>query len=140
MALVNLRDAFSPKDTEFAAEQTGAVDAKLLEKKVAAVEEQVNTIVRQELRGAAPPNLMRISKTTALARTSMTGANPLARTSATQIQQQVREIEEALAQPLGGNISAEQRQELERRAAEMRSAANRLARVSAVRGEDPAEV
>ena len=45
------------------------------------------------------------------------------------------EIESALAQPLGGNISAAVRAELERRADAMRAAAARLQRVSAVRGE-----
>jgi hypothetical protein len=43
--------------------------------------------------------------------------------------------QDALAQPLGGNISAEQRQELERRAAAMRAAAANLNRVSAVGSE-----
>lgn len=112
------------------------VETKLLDKKVAAVEEQVTKIARTELHGALPPQLARISKTTAIARTSMTGAN-LGRTSATQIRQQVAEIEDALAQPLGGNISAEQRSELERRAQAMREAAGRLQRVSAVRGDQP---
>lgn len=50
----------------------------------------------------------------------------------------MRPPQEALAQPLGGNISAEQRQELERRAEAMRAAAARLQRVSAVRGDQPA--
>ena len=90
-ALVNLRDAFSTKDSPIAEEVTGVVETKLLDKKVAAVEEQVTKIAKQE-RGAVPPSLARISKTTALARTSMTGAN-LGRTSATQITQQVQEIE-----------------------------------------------
>ncbi len=128
-ALVNLRDAFSPKDSEIAGEVMGAVETKVLDQKVAAVEEQVTKIAKTELHGALPPQLARISKTTALARTSMTGGN-LGRTSATQIAQQVAEIEEALAQPLGANISAEQRQELERRAQAMREAAARLQRVS----------
>lgn len=159
------------------------VETKLLDKKVAAVEEQVTNIAKKELHGALPPQLARISKTTALARTSMTGAN-LGRTSATAIAQQVgggrwlgsewsqwcgvcaglgarwpraadagtvrrealgsprvamapppaylqvAEIEAALAQPLGGKISAEERQELERRAQAMREAAARLQRVS----------
>lgn len=74
---------------------TGMVETKLLDKKVAAVEEQVTKIARTELHGALPPQLARISKTTAIARTSMTGAN-LARTSATQIVQQVAEIEVSL--------------------------------------------
>ena len=65
------------------------VETKLLDKKVAAVEEQVTKIARTELHGALPPQLARISKTTAIARTSMTGAN-LGRTSASQIVQQVR--------------------------------------------------
>ncbi len=47
-------------------------------------------------------------------------------------------LQEALAQPLGGNISAQERQELERRAEAMRAAAARLQRVSAVRGDQPA--
>ncbi|KAL4448940.1 hypothetical protein ABPG77_007657 [Micractinium sp. CCAP 211/92] len=136
-ALVNLRDAFSPKESELVDGVTGMVETKLLDKKVAAVEEQVTKIAKTELHGALPPQLARISKTTALARTSMTGAN-LGRTSATQIAQQVAEIEEALAQPLGGNISAQERQELERRAEAMRAAAARLQRVSAVRGDQPA--
>ena len=51
---------------------------------------------------------------------------------------QVHEIEDALAQPLGPNISAAQRAELERRADEMRAAAARLQRVSAVRGGEAA--
>ncbi|EFN51245.1 hypothetical protein CHLNCDRAFT_37518 [Chlorella variabilis] len=134
-ALVNLRDAFSTKDSPIAEEVTGVVETKLLDKKVAAVEEQVTKIAKQE-RGAVPPSLARISKTTALARTSMTGAN-LGRTSATQITQQVQEIEDALAQPLGGKISAQERQELERRAEEMRLALAKLQRVSAVRGDQP---
>lgn len=74
---------------------TGMVETKLLDKKVAAVEEQVTKIARTELHGALPPQLARISKTTAIARTSMTGAN-LARTSTTQIMQQVGEIEASL--------------------------------------------
>lgn len=88
-ALVNLRDAFSPSANAIADEVTGMVETKLLDKKVAAVEEQVTKIARTELHGALPPQLARISKTTAIARTSMTGAN-LGRTSATQIVQQVR--------------------------------------------------
>lgn len=135
MAMVNLRDAFSVNDNDVAGEYHGTVETKVLDKKVAAVEEQINRISRTELHGALPPQLARISKSTALARTSMTGANPLSRTSATAITQQVREIEDALAQPLGGNISAEQRQELERRAAAMRAAAANLNRVSAVGSE-----
>lgn len=183
-----------PTAPQIADEMTGKVETKVLDHKVAAVEEQVNKvrsaprasagcrrpasealgalrplrllptlglrppsphasrppsylprpppapasaqIAKTELHGALPPQLARISKTTALARTSMTGAN-LARTSATQITQQVAEIEDALAQPLGPNISAEQRAELERRAQEMREAAARLQRVSAVRGDAP---
>ncbi|KAI7845817.1 hypothetical protein COHA_000727 [Chlorella ohadii] len=135
-ALVNLRDAFSPSANEIADEVTGMVETKLLDKKVAAVEEQVTKIARTELHGALPPQLARISKTTAIARTSMTGAN-LGRTSASQIVQQVAEIEDALAQPLGGNISAAERAELEKRADAMRQAAARLQRVSAVRGDAP---
>lgn len=50
---------------------------------------------------------------------------------------QVAEIEDALAQPLGGNISAAERAELEKRADAMRQAAARLQRVSAVRGDAP---
>ncbi len=46
-------------------------------------------------------------------------------------------LQDALAQPLGGNISAEQRQELEKRAQAMREVAARLQRVSAVRGDHP---
>jgi hypothetical protein len=91
-ALVNLRDAFTSKESAIADEVTGKVETKLLDKKVAAVEEQVAKIARTELNGALPPQLARISKSTALARTSMTGAN-LGRTSATAIQQQVQEIE-----------------------------------------------
>ena len=90
--MVNLRDAFTSKDSAIADEMTGKVETKLLDKKVAAVEEQVAKIARTELNGALPPQLARISKTTALARTSMTGTN-LGRTSATAIQQQVQEIE-----------------------------------------------
>ncbi|PSC73000.1 p-type h+-atpase isoform C [Micractinium conductrix] len=132
--LVNLRDAFTANHSKITEEVTGMVETKLLDKKVAAVEEQVTNIAKKELHGALPPQLARISKTTALARTSMTGAN-LGRTSATAIAQQVAEIEAALAQPLGGKISAEERQELERRAQAMREAAARLQRVSAVRGD-----
>lgn len=44
-------------------------------------------------------------------------------------------VQDALAQPLGGNISAAERAELERRADAMRQAAARLQRVSAVRPE-----
>ena len=42
-------------------------------------------------------------------------------------------LQDALAQPLGGNISAEQRRELEKRADAMRAAAARLQRVSGER-------
>jgi hypothetical protein len=113
-ALVNLRDAFCAKDSAIADEVTGKVETKYLDKKVAAVEEQVAKIARTELNGALPPQLARISKTTALARTSMTGAN-LGRTSATAIQQQVQEIEVSAAGGLffsvggvggGGGITA----------------------------------
>ena len=77
-ALVNLRAATSPGDSSTAAGATGAVEAKLLDRKIGNATTVLEDITRTSLGGVAPPALQRVSITLNQARSSNT---PLRRMS-----------------------------------------------------------
>ena len=62
-ALVNLRAATSPGDSSTAAGATGAVEAKLLDRKIGNATTVLEDITRTSLGGVAPPALQRVSIT-----------------------------------------------------------------------------
>lgn len=135
-ALVNVRTAFQPSDQPIAAEATGMVEKKLLDRKVQGAIDAVDKITRTSLGGVAPPALARVSQTLGMTRTSMT---PVGQVSSQPLPSQVVDDLAAAAGQVAPFVSESDNAEIQKRVAGVQDAAARLGRVSAVLAGSAAE-
>ncbi len=128
-ALVNLRDAARPDQTELSSEATGMVEKKFLGRKVDNAIAKVEEITRTSLGGVAPPALQRVSLTLNQARTSI--AHPTTASAQGVDGQTIADIN-AAASDISPYISSADQAALQQELAGVNAAAANLQRVSAV--------
>ena len=128
-ALVNLRAATSPGDSSTAAGAIGAVEAKLLDRKIVNATTVLEDITRTSLGGVAPPALQRVSLTLNQARSSNT---PLRRMSGQAMDPKSLADVNTAAAAVAPYISPADHATLQQQVDGVNRAAANLQRVSAV--------
>jgi H+-transporting ATPase len=128
-ALVNVRGYTSPGQSEVAAKQTGAVEAKLLGRRLDNAISGITSLVKRK-GGKAPASLARASATMAIARTSISALDRPSPVPGVD-EAAIKDIKQAV-KDAEGYLDPEDQKALDDQIDAVQRAANNLERVSAV--------